>query len=276
MNQETQTKLESLKRRMTELQSVVVAFSGGVDSSFVLKMAHDCLGPGVVAVTAVSPSLATGELDEARAIAAHIGTRHEVIESHEVEDPRYRANTPARCYFCKTEVYAQLRAWAQVHGFRHVIDGLNLDDLSDRRPGRQAAAEQGVLSPLAEAGLSKAEVRELSKDMGLPTWDKPALACLSSRIPYGTTISVEALTQIDRAEMVLRRLGIRQVRVRHHGDIARLEVEPADFGRVLEQREVIASHLHDLGYTYVALDLQGYRTGSLNAPLEVRHKGQRP
>jgi uncharacterized protein len=257
MNSETQAKLEALRRLVTELESVVVAFSGGVDSSFVLKIAHDCLGSRAVAVTAVSPSLPGGELDEARNLAAQIGAQHEVIESYEVEDPRYLANTPARCYFCKTEVYTQLHAWAELHGFKRVVDGLNVDDLSDRRPGRQAAVEQGVISPLAQVGLSKTEIRELSKAMGLPTWDKPALACLSSRIPYGTVIQIDMLTQVDRAEGVLRQLGIRQLRVRHHGDVARLEVAPEDFARVIDQRETIHQALRALGYTYIALDLQG-------------------
>jgi uncharacterized protein len=272
---DTNQKLESLRQLVVELGSAVVAFSGGVDSSFMLKVAHDCLGARAVGLTAVSPSLASGELEEAQSIAAHIGAAHQVIESHEVEDPRYLANTQARCYFCKTEVYAELRKWAHGHGFKHVIDGLNLDDLSDRRPGRQAASEQGIISPLAEVGLAKSEIRELSKALGLPTWDKPALACLSSRIPHGTEVSLEALTQIDRAELVLRRLGIRQVRVRHHDGIARLEVEPADFDRVLTQRETIVASLRDLGYTFVALDLQGYRPGGLNAPLELQREGKR-
>lgn len=274
MNSDTNRKLGSLRQLVSELESAAVAFSGGVDSSFMLKIAHDCLGSRAVGLTAVSASLATGELQEAQTIAAHIGASHQVIESHELEDPRYLANTPARCYFCKTEVYAQLREWAQAHGFKHVIDGLNLDDLSDRRPGRQAATEQGIISPLAEVGLSKSEIRELSKALGLPSWDKPALACLSSRIPHGSEVSLEVLKQIDNAELVLRRLGIRQLRVRHQGDIARLEVEPADFDSVLAQRETIVAALQKLGYKYVTLDLQGYRPGSLSLPVELRREGQ--
>lgn len=264
MNPAVEVKLRSLQRLITELESVVVAFSGGVDSSFMLKVAHDCLGPRAVAVTAISPSLPSGELEEARAVAVHIGARHEVIASHEAEDSRYLANTPARCYFCKNEVYTQLRAWAEEHGFRQVIDGLNMDDLSDRRPGRQAAIEQGVRSPLVEAFLYKSEIRELSRRIELPTWDKPAMACLSSRIPYGRVITVEDLGRLDKAEIVLRRLGVRQVRVRHHGDVARLEVESGDLELVLSHRQEIVAALGRLGYTYVALDLEGYRSGSLN------------
>lgn len=270
-----EVKLRSLQRLVTELESVVVAFSGGVDSSFMLKVAQDCLGLRAVAVTAISPSLPSGELEEARAVAAYIGARHELIASHEVEDFRYQANTPARCYFCKNEVYTQLRAWAEEHGFRQVIDGLNMDDLSDRRPGRQAAIEQGVRSPLVEALLYKSEIRELSKRMGLPTWDKPAMACLSSRIPYGRAITMEDLGRIDRAETVLRRLGIRQVRVRHHSDVARIEVNPQDLSFVLKHREEILTALREEGYTYVALDLEGYRPGSLNETSKRRSQDHR-
>lgn len=276
MNPAVEVKLRSLQRLITELESVVVAFSGGVDSSFMLKVAHDCLGLRAVAVTAISPSLPSGELEEARAVAAYIGARHEVIASHEVEDSRYLANTPARCYFCKNEVYTQLWAWAEEHGFRQVIDGLNMDDLSDRRPGRQAAIEQGGRSPLVEAFLYKSEIRELSRRIGLPTWDKPAMACLSSRIPYGRVITVEDLDRIDRAETVLRRLGVRQVRVRHHGDLARIEVNPQDLSFVLKHREEILTALREEGYTYVALDLEGYRPGSLNVSPKRRDEDPSP
>ena len=257
-------KLARLRALIAGLSSAVVAYSGGVDSTLVLKIAHDELNEHAVGVTAVSPSLPSGELEAAGAVARRIGARWVTLETAEVDDPRYQANTEARCYFCKTEVYGELTAYARAHGFAHVADGLNTDDLSDRRPGRKAAEEHGVRSPLAETGLSKAEVREISRRLGLPTWDKPSLACLSSRIPYGMPVTRQALAQIDRAEQTVRRLGVRQVRVRHHGPLARLEVEPDDLALLMAHREHIARALHELGYTYVTIDLDGYRTGGLN------------
>lgn len=260
-------KLARLREVMAKLGNVVVAYSGGVDSSLVLKIAYDVLGEHAIAVTAVSPSLPSGELEEAEALARSLGAKFATIATHEVDDPSYQANTEARCYFCKTEVYSELITYARAHGFAHVVDGLNTDDLTDRRPGRKAAAEQGVRSPLVEAELSKAEVRKIARQLGLPTWDKPAMACLSSRLPYGMPVTRESLAQIDRAEQAVRRLGIRQVRVRHHGSLARLEVELDDLSTLLTHRASIARTLHELGYTYVTIDLEGYRTGSQN---EVR------
>lgn len=256
-----------LRGAVRGLGSVAVAFSGGVDSSLVLKVAADELGPRAIGVTAVSPSLASGELQEAEALARSMGARWDRLETHEVDRPDYQANTEARCYFCKTEVYAELAAYARANGYAAVVDGLNVDDLTDRRPGRAAAVEHGVHSPLVEAGLAKAEVRELSRRLGLPTWDKPSLACLSSRVPYGTPVTREALAQIDRAEQAVRRYGVRQVRVRHNGDSARIEVERDDLPRVLELQEAIARDLHALGYAHVSIDPDGYRSGSMN---EVR------
>jgi pyridinium-3,5-biscarboxylic acid mononucleotide sulfurtransferase len=259
-----EVKLAQLRALVRGLSSVAVAFSGGVDSSLVLKIAVDELGERAIAVTAVSPSLPSGELEEAQGLARRLGARCEVLATTEVDNPQYQANTEARCYFCKHEVYGSIVAWAAAHGVAQVADGLNLDDLTDRRPGRRAAEEHGVRSPLAEAGLFKAEVRALSRQLVLPTWDKPSLACLSSRIPYGTPVTHEALRQIDQAEQAVRRLGIHQVRVRHHGSLARIEVEPADIALVLAHEAELSAALRALGYAEVTVDRQGYRMGSLN------------
>jgi uncharacterized protein len=265
--QEKQVNLTEILRTMG---SVAVAYSGGVDSTYLLKVAYDCLGEGAIALTAVSSSLPAHELAEAQQITRQIGVRHVLIDSHETEDPRYLANTSARCYFCKSEVYTELVEYARRNGFAFLVDGSNLDDMDDHRPGRQAAREQGVRSPLLEAGLSKAEVRQLARQAGLSNWDKPAAACLSSRIPYGTLVTLEILSQVEQAERILRELGIRQVRVRHHDTIARIEVEPEDFNLVVDKHEQIVASFRALGYIYVALDLAGFTSGSLNAVLSGR------
>lgn len=262
-------KLDQLRALLRDLESVVVAYSGGVDSAFLLKVAYDTLGERALAVTAVSPSLAQAALAEAQAIAAEIGAPHALIDSHEVDDPRYLANQANRCYFCKDEVYSLLAAYARAHGYRTVVDGANLDDLKDMRPGRQAAREQGIRSPLVEAGFSKADIRAAAHGLGLSVWDKPAMACLSSRIPYGTPITLQNLSQVERAELYLRPLGLSQLRVRHHGDTARIEVAPDDIPTLLAHRAEIVARFQGLGYTYVTLDLDGYRTGSLNEALKA-------
>lgn len=261
-------KLEKLQAILHDMGSVAVAYSGGIDSTFLLKVAYDCLGDRAVGLTAVSASLPEHERQEAEDIARQIGARHVLIESYETEDPRYLANASNRCYFCKVNVYDELVHYAQNNHFRFLVDGTNLDDVGDHRPGRQAARQKGVRSPLQEAGFTKAEIRELSRQLALPNWDKPAAACLSSRIPYGTTISVEMLSQVGQAELALRQMGFRQLRVRHHDQVARIELEPADFQAVLEKREEIVAALQSAGYLYVALDLAGFRSGSLNASLK--------
>jgi uncharacterized protein len=269
-----QVKENALRQIIRDMQRVLVAYSGGIDSTLLAVVAHQELGPNAVAVTAVSPSLPGADLDEAKAIAQQFGCVHVLIESHELENPDYQANTPLRCYFCKHEVYGELQEYARQFDFQFIIDGTNLDDLGDIRPGRKAAAEYGVRSPLIEAQFTKQDVRDLARVIGIPNWDKPSAACLSSRIPHGTGVTIQLLSQVEHAELVLHGLGIRQARVRHHGEIARLEVSPDEFEVVLYQREMIVEQLRAIGFTFIALDLVGYRTGSLNELLKVKSREQ--
>jgi uncharacterized protein len=259
-------KLAALKSSLAELKSVLVAYSGGVDSTFLLKVARDVLGERAVAVTALSESFPRAEAEESKRLAAAIGARQVFVETKELDVDGYRANAPDRCYFCKDELFTKLGPIADREGLAAVVYGEIADDRADHRPGARAARERRVRAPLADAGLTKLEIRRLSKDLGLPTWDKPSMACLSSRIPYGSEVSPEKLAVIERAEDVLRGLGVRQFRVRHHDAIARLEVDPADFAELVRSpvRELVVARLQELGFKYVALDLQGYRTGSLN------------
>lgn len=260
-------KYTKLKDLLREMETAVVAFSGGADSTFLLRVATDTLGPEkVVAMTATSPTYPQSEFEESRALAAAIGVRQIVVESNELDIPGFAENDRRRCYWCKRELFSLCRDQAAALGFRTVLDGSNTDDLHDHRPGRDAARELAVRSPLLEAGLTKDEIRELSRRLQLPTSEKQPFACLSSRFPYGTEITPERLAQVDRCEAFLRHHGFRTYRVRYHGSTARIEAAPGEMPRFLEpeMRSAIVREFKAAGFTYVALDMEGYRTGSMN------------
>lgn len=262
-------KLEQLQALFKEMEQAIIAYSGGVDSTLVAKIAYDVLGDKALAVTAMSPSLLPEELEDAKIQAATIGIRHQVVETHEMDNPNYTSNPINRCYFCKSELHDTLKPLANKLGYPYVIDGVNADDLRDYRPGIQAAKERGARSPLAEVGVSKIEVRQISQHLGLSWWDKPAQPCLSSRFPYGEEITVTKLQRVGRAEIYLRKLGWDNLRVRSENDTARIELSPEQIQNFIANTDLklLVSVFQEFGFIYVTLDLEGYRSGKLNQVL---------
>ena len=267
-------KLEQLKALFAEMEQALIAYSGGVDSTLVAKIAYDVLGERALAVTAISPSLLPEELEDAKIQAATIGIPHQIVQTHEMENPNYTSNPVNRCYFCKSELHDTLKPLARELGYPYVVDGVNADDLHDYRPGIQAAKERGARSPLAEVGVIKVEIRQLSQQLGLPWWDKPAQPCLSSRFPYGEEITVAKLQRVGRAEIFLRKLGWKNLRVRSEGDTARIELPPEQIKEFVLTTDLpsLVSAFQDFGFIYVTLDLEGYRSGKLNQVLQVLNK----
>jgi pyridinium-3,5-biscarboxylic acid mononucleotide sulfurtransferase len=266
LDAETQIKYEHLQAILGDMESVLVAYSGGVDSALLLKVAHDVLGDRALGAIASSPAYADEETSQAIAVADQMGIPVIALQTQELEDERYTANDFNRCYFCKTELFSKLEPLAKQHNLRHIVYGVNKDDDSDFRPGQRAAREFGVRGPLKEAGMGKREIRAVAHLLAVPVWDKPAMACFSSRIPYGTKVDVTSLQMIYKAEKLLHNLGFHQLRVRHHDKIARIEVERSEMPRLVEEEmsRVVTDGLRKIGYTYVTIDLLGYRSGSMN------------
>ncbi len=266
LDAETQAKYEHLQAILSAMESVLVAYSGGVDSALLLKVAHDVLGERAIGAIASSPAYANEETSEAIAVAEQMGIPLITLETHELEDERYVANDVNRCYFCKTELFSKLVPLAKQHNLRYIAYGINKDDDGDFRPGQRAAREFDVRGPLKEAGMGKREIRALARQLGVPVWDKPAMACFSSRLPYGSKVDVASLSMIYKAEKLLHDLGFHQLRVRHHDKIARIEVERSEMPRLIEEEmsRAVTDGLRKIGYTYVTIDLLGYRTGSMN------------
>ena len=266
----SEQKLKQLKNLFQDMERALIAYSGGVDSTLVAKIAYDILGDRALAITAVSPSLLPEELIDAQTQAAQIGIEHELVETHEMDNPNYTSNPIDRCYFCKSELHDTLKPLALKRGYPYVVDGVNADDLQDYRPGIQAATERGARSPLAEVGVSKVEVREISRSLGLAWWDKPAQPCLSSRFPYGEAITVTKLQRVGRAEIYLRQLGYDNLRVRSQEDTAKIELPAAEITQFVQQVDLpaLVKTFQELGFVYVTLDLEGYRSGKLNQVLQ--------
>ena len=266
-----QQKLHNLKEYLRSLGRVAVAFSSGVDSTFLLKVAHDVLGDNAVAVTATSCSFPKREFDEAASFCAANGIKQITVVSNELDIPEFRKNPTNRCYLCKSALFKKIISLAKENGIEYVCEGSNVDDMGDYRPGMKAVAELGIKSPLRECGLSKDEIRALSKEMNLPTWDKPSFACLASRFAYGEEINEKKLSMVEKAEQFLLDMGFKQFRVRIHGEnLARIEVLPAELEALLSKREEVTKHLRELGFAYVTMDLQGYRTGAMNEVIKTR------
>lgn len=256
--------IRSLEKYLQRYENAVVALSGGVDSSLVAKIASDVFGSKAIAVISASESLPESERRLAVELCAEIGIPFREIKTTELQDPNYRANDGNRCFVCKSYLYQELQAFAELEGYDVVLDGANADDLSDYRPGRKAAKDHNIKSPLAELGIDKSKVREIAKQLQLPNWNKPASACLASRIPYGTEVTREVLSLVEQAEEIMREAGFLQFRVRHHDSVARIEIAPDEFDRIIENRETISRQMKELGYKFVSLDLDGFRSGSMN------------
>lgn len=267
-------KLAALQALFADMDRALIAYSGGIDSTLVAKVAFDVLGDRALAVTADSPSLMPEDLEDAKVQAAEIGIAHEIVKTHEMDNPNYTSNPANRCYFCKSELHDTLKPLALERGYPYVVDGVNADDLNDYRPGIQAAKERGARSPLAEVCITKLEVREISRSLGLPWWDKPSQPCLSSRFPYGELITAEKLQRVARGERYLRQLGLRNLRVRSAGDVARIELPPNDLQAFVASTDLpaLVAAFQDYGFIYVTLDLEGYRSGKLNQELPMQKK----